>query len=119
MKNVLVVDDEISLREEMAESLELEDFGVRTADSVQSALEIMETESFDVVVTDLKMPKRGGLDFIRDLGALNFGGMIIVASGHGAESSREEAIENGAVACLGKPIDIDELVSVINKNNID
>lgn len=115
MTNVLIVDDEPLLREELQESLELEDFDVSTAESVPDALQKLEGAAFDAVVTDLKMPKMGGLELIRHLNQINYQGIVVVVSGHGAESSREEAIGLGAAACFSKPLDIDDLIEVIGE----
>ncbi|KAG1647325.1 C4-dicarboxylate transport transcriptional regulatory protein DctD [Nymphon striatum] len=116
MTQILIVDDEPLLREELQESLELEDYDVATAESVPDALVQCAETVFDVVVTDLKMPIQGGLELIRKLNEDAFPGIVVVVSGHGAESSREEAMAHGAVACFAKPLDIDELIDVIKEN---
>lgn len=113
MSQVLIVDDEQLLREELAEALEMEGFDVSTADSVPDALSKMDGVSFDTVVTDLKMPKLGGLDLLERLKKDNFTGIVVVVSGHGAQSSRDKAMALGARACFAKPLDVDELIEVI------
>lgn len=113
MSQVLIVDDEPLLREELAEALEMEGFDVSTADSVPDALSQMDGASFDTVVTDLKMPKFGGLDLLKRLNENNFKGIVVVVSGHGAESSRNKAMALGARACFAKPLDVDELIELI------
>lgn len=114
MTHVLIVDDEPLLREEFQEALELEDIEVAAAESVADALSQCATTSFDAVVTDLKMPMVGGLELLRHLNQDGYPGAMFVVSGHGAESSRDEALALGAVACFAKPIDPDELVEAIN-----
>ncbi|SMX26248.1 Transcriptional regulatory protein FixJ [Pelagimonas phthalicica] len=113
MADVLLVDDEPLLCEELADSLELEGFDVAMEHSVPDALKVMEGKGFDVVVTDLKMPKVSGLDFLRALGERDYKGLIIVISGHGAETSRSDALELGAKACLAKPVDVDDVIEII------
>ena len=113
MTHVLIVDDEPLLREELQESLELEDFEVTTATSVPDALEKLEQDRVDAVVTDLKMPKLGGLELIRQLQADGFEGTVVVVSGHGAQSSRDDAMSMGATACFAKPLDTDDLIDVL------
>lgn len=113
MSQVLIVDDEPLLREELAEALEMEGFDVSTADSVPDALSKMDGAQFDTVVTDLKMPKFGGLALLKQLNEDNFTGIVVVVSGHGAESSREEAMALGAHACFAKPLDVDELIELL------
>lgn len=115
MAHILIVDDEPLLRDELQESLELEDFEVSTAEAGLEALEKCRHTAFDVVVTDLKMPKMGGLELIRKLNEQGFDGQVVVVSGHGAESNRTEAMENGAVACFAKPLDIEELIEKLNE----
>ena len=113
MTQILIVDDEPFLREELQESLELEDYDVVAAASVPEALAELAKDSFDVVVTDLKMPKVSGLDLLRKLSDQGFAGRVVVVSGHGAESSREEAMALGAVACFAKPLDVEDLIDLI------
>lgn len=113
MTCVLIVDDEPLLREELQESLELEDFDVTTAESVPDAMLKLENSTFTAVVTDLKMPKMGGLELIRHLNQNSYQGTVVVVSGHGADSSREEALALGAAACFSKPLDIDDLIEVL------
>lgn len=115
MTRILIVDDEPMLREELQESLEFEDFEVTQADGVNSALALCETNAFDAVVTDLKMPKRGGLELISELKCAGYPAKCFVVSGHGAESNRIEAERLGASACLAKPLDVDELIDAINR----
>ncbi|MFS4582786.1 response regulator [Phaeobacter sp. C3_T13_0] len=114
MTLVLIVDDEPLLREELQEALELEDIDVAAAESVEDALSQCAVTSFDAVVTDLKMPMVGGLELLRQLNQDGYPGAMFVVSGHGAESSREDALALGAVACFAKPIDTDDLVEAIN-----
>lgn len=115
MVDVLIVDDEEMIREELKESLELEDFEVTTAASAQEALNLCEESSFDVIVTDLKMPKMGGLELLRILNEKKIQSRVFVVSGHGAVSNRETAQQLGATACFSKPLDVDVLVESINK----
>lgn len=113
MTSVLIVDDEPMLRDELKEALEFEDFEVIATDSVSNAETLCTAREFDAVVTDLKMPKRGGLDLIATLKDRNYAAAIFVVSGHGAETNREKAEALGAAACFAKPLDVDELVHAI------
>lgn len=115
MTRVLLVDDEPMLLEELQEALELDDFNVVTAESVCRAEEIFEREIFDVVVTDLKMPKRGGLELIASLKPKRPDTLFFVVSGHGAKTNRETAESLGATDCFDKPLDVDKLVDAINE----
>jgi len=96
MTRVLIVDDEPLL--------------------LNKALEHCVDASFDVVVTDLKMPERGGLELLKELKTREYPADIYVVSGHGADSNRDQAKELGATECFAKPLDTDELVEAINQN---
>ena len=114
MARILIVDDEPMLREELQESLELEDFDVTPAEDVDTALSLCESEQFDFVVTDLKMPKRGGLELIAALKERDYKAHCYVVSGHGAESNRAQALSLGATACFAKPLNVDDLIDAIH-----
>ena len=116
MARVLIVDDEPLLCEELLETLEFEGFDVMAAGSVNKALEHCDHSPFDVVVTDLKMPERGGLELLKELKSRNYPADIYVVSGHGADSNREQAKDLGATECFAKPLDTDELIDAINQN---
>ena len=110
MNSVLIVDDEPFLREELQESLEFEGYDVLCAADVPEALELCASHAFDYVVTDLKMPKMGGLELLKALNESDQSARIFVVSGHGAESSKEDALRLGAKACFAKPLDTDALI---------
>ena len=110
---LLLVDGEPLLTEELQESLEFDGFVVDTANSVPSALDACETTRYNCVVTDLKMPHLGGLDLIRSLNEVGDPPVIIVLSGHGAESNRSDALSLGAIECFAKPVDPDVLANCI------
>lgn len=112
---VLLVDDEPALLEELQEGMVYAGLSVMTATSVAVALDILDLEHVDLIVTDLKMPGRGGLDLLRTLSARpGQRPAVIVLSGHGADRNRAEATRLGASACFAKPVDPDDLVDAIN-----
>jgi len=116
MARVLIVDDEPLLCEELQKTLEFEGFDVTSAGSVNVALEHCVDANFDVVVTDLKMPERGGLELLKELKSHNYPAAIYVVSGHGAESNRDQAKDLGASECFAKPLDTDQLIEAIKQN---
>lgn len=114
MAQVLIVDDEPLLCEELQETLEFEGFDVTAAGSVDRALGYCADAKFDVVVTDLKMPERGGLDLLRELKSQQYPATVFVVSGHGADTNRDKAKDLGAAECFSKPLDADALIDAIN-----
>jgi len=113
MRKILLVDDEPLVTEELQEALEFDGYEVETATSVDLALAACAQTSFDLVITDLKMPVRSGIDLLRQLRTQGDAPIVFILSGHGAESNRREATELGASACFAKPVDPEELIEKI------
>ena len=80
---VLVVDDEPLIRELLVECLEIAGLDAETADCGQAALKLMKTESFDLVLTDMKMPEMTGLELIRRIRDLDEDIATIMMTGFG------------------------------------
>lgn len=107
---ILIIDDEKNLRDSIAAYLESEGMEARTAASGEAGKALLETERFDAVVVDLKMPGMSGLDF---LAWLKDGGPLVPAimiSAHGDIKDAVEAMKRGAADYLVKPFNPDELV---------
>lgn len=113
--SILLVDDEPMLREELSEALEFEGFDVQAVGSVAEALQSCSETRFDLIITDLKMPQKGGLDLLTALQDLSDPPLAFVLSGHGAESNRVEAMRLGARDCFSKPVDPDDLIMKISE----
>ena len=113
---ILLVDDEPMVREELMEALEFEGFDVSAVGSVAEALDACRDSKYDLIITDLKMPKAGGLDLLRALQEIEAPPIAFVLSGHGAESNRVEATRLGALDCFSKPVDPDDLVEKISEH---
>jgi len=101
---VLVADDEEGVRTFIAESLERSGHEVVEAKDGQEALEACRKEPFDVVVTDLKMPRMDGMTFVRTLRTERSDVEIIVLTAHGGVSSAVEAMKLGVYDYLEKPL---------------
>jgi PAS domain S-box-containing protein len=95
--NVLCVDDESGFLESTKQLLELEaSFHVDTASSVKDALEKMESKVFDVIVSDYQMPRKSGLDFLKELRDSGNDVPFILFTGKGREEVAVEALNLGA-----------------------
>lgn len=114
---ILVVDDEESVLTSIARSLELFDdnFAVGCASSAEQALEIMNTVSVDILVTDLKLPHMDGLSLTRHVQDHSPDTQSILMTAYGNEQISNEAEENGCLGYLQKPFDIDSLLGFIKK----
>jgi len=115
MKRLLVVDDDARMRrvlQILAHKIGLES---TTAASADEALASFRAEQSDLVVTDLKMPDRSGIDLLRDLREIDAEVPVIVLTAHGTVPTAVEAMKLGAVDYLQKPFDVDALEMVIRR----
>src|ERR1700744_2476641 len=107
---VLVVDDEPQITEELKTSLNARGYEVRSADDGQSALEIFRQWQPELIITDLSMPKMGGIALCQAIRSSS-DVPIIVLSVREQESTKVEALECGADDYVMKPFGTDELVA--------
>ena len=117
MSHFLVIDDDRQILEVISEMLKLEGHTVTTASDGKQAAKCLTYETFDLVITDLIMPEKEGLETIADLRHEHAGIPIIAISGGGRVgpmSYLETATCIGAHATLAKPFARDELISVVN-----
>lgn len=104
MANVLVVDDEEALRSFLAEALLDEGHQVQEAGDGEAALRALAKQSFEVVLTDLKMPRMGGMELLRRLRQDQPEVEVIVITAHGTVDNALEAMKLGAFDYLQKPL---------------
>jgi two-component system, response regulator RegA len=109
--SILIVDDDATLRERLAQALRARDFEVQTAGDYDQALALARVESPEMAVVDLRMPGRSGLELIRDLKALDPETKIVVLTGYGSIATTIDAMKLGAVYYLPKPADADDILA--------
>jgi DNA-binding NtrC family response regulator len=112
---ILIVDDETYVRDSLAALLARRGFAVRAASSVPEALAGGVLEGADVVVTDLRMPGRDGLDLLGAIAEREPALPVVVLTGHGSVPSAVECVRAGAFDYLQKPVDPEELVLVLQR----
>jgi two-component system response regulator PilR (NtrC family) len=116
MGNVLVVDDERSMREFLAICLRREGHQVKVAESGEKALELLAQDPADVVVTDLKMPGSiDGLGLLRGIKDRNVDTEVIVVTAFATPETAIAAMKQGAYDYLTKPFKVDEIHAVIER----
>ncbi|HEY3360164.1 MAG TPA: sigma-54 dependent transcriptional regulator [Polyangia bacterium] len=104
MERVLVVDDEEGIRDFIGEVLEGEGLRVTSAADGQQAAALLDRQSFHLMVTDLKMPRLGGMELLRKARAEQPEMEVIVLTAHGTVQSAVEAMKLGAFDYLAKPL---------------
>lgn len=108
---LLVVEDDDTIRDTVAEALEMEGFGVTAATNGRSAWDLLSRDSYDLVVLDLMLPGINGLDLCRQLRQTSSPPLILVVSARDTETDRVLGLEVGADDYLIKPFGMRELVA--------
>jgi len=114
--SILLVDDDLTLRERLARALRERGFDVRTAGSADEAMERVRAESPEMAVLDLRMPGRSGLDLLREMREHDPATRILVLTGYGSIATAVEATKLGAEGYLPKPVDADELLAAFGRS---
>jgi len=110
---VLVVDDEPAILHFLRAGLGSQGYGVIEAKTAAEALSAVKRKAADIVVLDLGLPDRDGLDLISDMRAADAGVPIIVLSSRGDEKTKVAALDGGADDYVGKPFGMEELLARI------
>lgn len=113
--DILVVDDELSLRTILFKMLKEAGFSVETAEDGYSAFKKFLCHKYKLIVTDMNMPKMNGLETIKAVKKVDKDQLIIVLSGEHNVHLKKRALEAGADVFLTKPVDMNELLSVIGE----
>jgi two-component system, NtrC family, response regulator AtoC len=113
MARILVADDEDGIREFMVDTLTLDQHEVTEATDGAAAIRLLDERRFDLVITDLKMPVKDGMEVVRKVRAEQPEVQVIVLTAHGSVSTAVEAMKLGAFEYLQKPIDSPEELSIL------
>jgi two-component system, NtrC family, response regulator PilR len=116
--NLLIVDDEVSLRDFLTIVFESEGWGVETAASLVEARAAIQKNEPDLILCDLMLPDGSGLDLLRDAKAQNPSIAVIMITAHTSTKSAVEALKLGAFDYIAKPFDIDEM-KIIVRNAVE
>ncbi|MCE5228003.1 sigma-54 dependent transcriptional regulator [bacterium] len=112
---ILIVDDEWTIRDVLATILTTEGYQVTMAEDGAEAIKKLDEDTFDLVITDLKMPNIDGMEVLRHLSTLNVSTLGIVATGYGSIESAVEALRLGAFDYITKPFHLDEIKILVHK----
>ena len=118
MPDILIIDDEKSIRKTLSEILGFEGYAVDEAADGEEGLKKFSAKNYDVVLCDIKMPKLDGIEFLEKAKAHNADVPIIMISGHGNIDTAVEAVKKGAYDYISKPPDLNRLLITL-RNAID
>lgn len=112
---VMLIDDEKDCMESLAAALEPTGYRTETFSSPIEALSAYAKEKYDVVITDMRMPLMTGTQVLRILRRMNPSARVILLTGYADDETVAASLQDGAFAFLTKPVDIAELLEVLNK----
>ncbi len=112
---VLVVDDEKFIRDILADFLGMEGYVVRTAEDGASAISELERAQYDLVISDLKMPKMGGLELLKEVSRTHPDTITVIMTGFGTVETAIDAMKRGAYDYILKPFKVEEIVHIVQR----
>ncbi len=115
IQKILIVDDDSKILEVIAEVLTEGGYAVDTASDGAKAIKSIDAESYDLVVTDLKMPKTDGMAVLKHVVSRSPDTMCIILTGYGTIQGAVEAIKAGAFHYITKPVKAAEILAVVEK----
>ncbi|MEY4002928.1 MAG: hypothetical protein RIT07_970, partial [Bacteroidota bacterium] len=119
---ILVIDDEAAIRETLKEILEYEKYEVTLAEDGSKGLQLLQKNTFDVILSDVKMPGIDGMDLLDRVQALAPDVPMVMISGHGSVEMAIEATKKGAYDFITKPPDLNRLLitlrNAVDRNNL-
>lgn len=118
MAKILIIDDERSIRNSLREILEYEGYEVKDASDGVEGFKIASEEKFDIILSDIKMPKMDGLELLDKLKESGVDSQIIMISGHGTIETAVEAIRNGAFDFIAKPLDLNRVLITLKTHSL-
>ncbi len=113
-KSILVVDDEVHVREGLCEILQNEGFHVETACNGREALTLTVNKKFDLLISDIKMPEMDGLQLLDEVQKVNPEIRVIMVTAFGDVQTYLKSMQLGAHEYINKPIKVQELKRVIS-----
>lgn len=112
---VLVVDDEKVIREILSDFLTIEGFLVRTVEDGEAAFAELQRRSYNLVISDLKMPNMGGLELLEKINEHNLSVLTVIMTGFGTVETAIEAMKRGAYDYILKPFKVEEVVHIVQR----
>jgi DNA-binding NtrC family response regulator len=111
--SILIVDDEVSVRDSLFNWFIEDGYHVKCAENAKIALTILESEGFNIILADLKMPGMDGLEMLRRIKALKSDSIVIVMTAFATVDTAVQALKDGAYDYVTKPFDPDDLSHLI------
>jgi len=115
MSKILIVDDEKKQRELISYILQKESFETITKASAEEAIKEIENNEIDVVITDLKLPGKDGIELLKEIVSISPETSVVIITGHGSINSAVRAIKEGAFDYITKPLKKEQVILTTKK----
>jgi len=115
-KKILIVDDELLILRIISDILGKEGYEVKTAINYFNASQLLDGEKFDVVITDIRMPEKSGIDLLTHVREINSDIPVILMTGFATLETAVEAVKQGAYDYLTKPLDFNKLKRIVSQS---
>lgn len=115
-ENVLIVDDEINHLNSLSELIKRENYNVKLANSADEAINILDVDTIDLLLLDLNMPDKDGVEVMKHINNNKINTTVIVVSGETTFEAAEKALKYGAYDYIRKPYSIEALLNVLKNS---
>src|SRR5580693_2072774 len=115
MQKLLIVEDDQSVRTTMVMCLELEGYAVEAVGSTREALSRLEAQSYPIVISDIYLDERTGIDVLRTARLRNPACAVILMTGRGSMETVMAATEGGAFEYLAKPFEMSHMIDTVRR----
>jgi two-component system nitrogen regulation response regulator NtrX len=112
-ENILIIDDEASIRSSLKGILEDEGFLVKTLESGELGLELLKSQNVDLVLLDIWLPKMSGIEVLKKIKAMEENPPVVMISGHGTIETAVTATKLGAHDFLEKPLSLEKVILTV------
>ncbi len=114
-KRILIIEDEEDLREVIKDLLEIWDLDIDVAVDGLEGIECQKKQTYDLVISDLRMPRCSGLDVLKWMRTQSIQTPVIFQTGHGYADLKKDTENSGILAILEKPWDHEVLMNLVKK----
>lgn len=112
---VLIVDDEKFIRDILADFLGMEGYVVRTAPDGVAALQEIQQARYDLIISDLKMPRMGGIELLEEVARADPSVLTVIMTGFGTVETAIDAMKRGAYDYVLKPFKVEEVIHIVQR----
>jgi DNA-binding NtrC family response regulator len=113
--SILIIDDEAVVRESLRDSLK-DIHNITTAETGEEALELVKKQDFDILIVDIRLPGKSGLEVVKEVKDINPYIKSIVITAYPSVELSVQAMKQGAIDFIVKPFRVEDLEKLINEN---